>query len=123
MGQFRLNTIPSNMKFLVLSACLAISCGQLSSWRDLVHHSNGAVVPSDTPAVAAAKAAFHKATGVTGNAAGPPVNHANGAARSAHPVARPAQPAAKPAQPVAAYVQKGEANMAARRAHLAALAN
>merc|ERR1712130_128355 len=100
MGQFRLNTSPSNMKFLVLSACVAISCGQLSSWRDLVHHSNGAVVPSDTPAVTAAKAAFHKATGATGNAAGPPVNHANGSARSVHP-------AAKPAQPVAAYVQNG----------------
>merc|ERR1712037_581178 len=91
-----------NMKFLVFSACMAISCGQLASWGNLVRHSNGALVPADTPAVVAARVAFHKAAGVNhplaGNAAEPQVNHANGAA---------VHPAARAAQPVAAYVNNG----------------
>merc|ERR1712212_975229 len=56
----------------------------------LVGHPNGAVVPADTPAVAAAKAAFFHAGGVihpvagiahapVAYAAGPLVSHANGA--------------------------------------------
>merc|ERR1712098_1046803 len=40
-----------NMKFLVLAACVAISSAAL------VTFPNGAVVPADTPAVAAARAA------------------------------------------------------------------
>merc|ERR1712066_93258 len=40
-----------NMKFLVLAACVAISSAALVTW------ANGAVVPADTPAVAAARAA------------------------------------------------------------------
>merc|ERR1712080_403401 len=52
------------MKFLVLSACVAISSAQL------VGHPNGAVVPADTPAVAAAKAAFYHAGGVIHPVAG-----------------------------------------------------
>merc|ERR1711937_1038876 len=40
-----------NMKFLVLTACVAISNAAL------VTFPNGAVVPADTPAVAAARAA------------------------------------------------------------------
>ncbi|XP_023326382.1 cuticle protein 2 [Eurytemora carolleeae] len=43
------------MKFLVLAACVAVSAGQL------VTYPNGAVVPADEPAVAAARAA-HLAT-------------------------------------------------------------
>merc|ERR1712210_110635 len=97
-----------NMKFLVFSACVAISCGQLASWGNLVRHSNGALVPADTPAVVAARAAFHMAAGVNhplaGNAAGPRVNHANGAAVHA---AGAVQPSARAAQPVAAYVHNG----------------
>merc|ERR1711970_267996 len=46
------NSHPSlNMKFLVLTACVAISNAAL------VTFPNGAVVPADTPAVAAARAA------------------------------------------------------------------
>merc|ERR1711962_1421824 len=50
----------SNMKFLVVAACVAVcSCAP----QHLVSHANGAVVPADTPAVAAAKAAFQNAGG------------------------------------------------------------
>merc|ERR1711936_812695 len=130
-----------NMKFLVLSVCLALSSCQLSSWSDLVRHSNGALVPADTPAVAAAKAAFHKAAGLNHPvAAVPQANHANSAvvpaataARAARPAARPARPASGGAvQPVAAYVRNGlvehpngavvpaepDELVAAKRAHL-----
>merc|ERR1712243_293201 len=66
------------------TASVAISSAQL------VGHPNGAVVPADTPAVAAAKAAFYHAGGVIHPvagvahapvvyAAGPLVSHANGA--------------------------------------------
>merc|ERR1711926_42967 len=47
--------ISSNMKFLVLAACVAVSSASL------VTHPNGAVVPADEPAVALARAA-HLAT-------------------------------------------------------------
>merc|ERR1712212_209452 len=46
------------MKFLVLSACVALTSAQL------VTHPNGAVVPPDTPEVAAAKAAHLGAHGL-----------------------------------------------------------
>merc|ERR1712042_402464 len=46
------------MKFLVLAACVAASTAQL------VSYPNGAVVPADEPAVAAAKAQFAAAGGV-----------------------------------------------------------
>ena len=97
----------------VLSVCLALSSCQLSSWSDLVRHSNGALVPADTPAVAAAKAAFHKAAGLNHPvAAVPKANHVNSAvvpdaaaARAARPAARPAQPAARATRPTARVVQ------------------
>merc|ERR1712243_337252 len=94
----------SNMKFLVLSALVAVSSCQLVAYR------NGAVVPADTPAVAAAKLAHAYAGGVVnlegvlahGYAAGYPygyagyfgglVGHANGAVV---PVDEPAVVAAK----------------------------
>merc|ERR1712033_34627 len=58
MGTVRfraLANIQSNMKFLVLAACVAVSTASL------VTHPNGAVVPADEPAVALARAA-HLAT-------------------------------------------------------------
>lgn len=72
------------MKFLVLSACVALSSAQL------VAYPNGAVVPVDTPEVHAAKLAHFAAGGAVhpvhayGYGAGYPyfgglVGHANGA--------------------------------------------
>merc|ERR1711997_1440677 len=92
MGQSYLNssakhTNPLIMKFLVLAATIAVSSAQL------VTYPNGAVVPADTPEVAAAKAAHLQAGGAIAYAAGYPyaaypyvagypgvlVGHANGA--------------------------------------------
>merc|ERR1712117_265348 len=50
--------IQINMKFLVPAACVAVSSAQL------VTYPNGAVVPADEPAVAAAKLAHAQAGGV-----------------------------------------------------------
>merc|ERR1712128_62113 len=55
-GEFSLNSsakhsTSSNMKFLVLAACVAVSSAAL------VTYPNGAVVPADTPEVALARAA------------------------------------------------------------------
>merc|ERR1719195_1360412 len=77
------------MKFLVLSACVALSSAQL------VAYPNGAVVPADTADVVAAKAAHAAAGGAVhpvhafGYAAGYPyfgglVGHANGAVVPVH---------------------------------------
>merc|ERR1712168_898811 len=70
MGQFHynfsINTII--MKFLVLSACLAVSSAA-PSFYGLVAHPNGAVVPLDEPAVAAARADHLAAKGVVAPAA------------------------------------------------------
>merc|ERR1712158_307662 len=70
------NTPTLIMKFLVLAATIAVSSAQL------VTYPNGAVVPADTPEVAAAKAAHLHAGGAIAYAAGYPgalVGHANGA--------------------------------------------
>merc|ERR1712183_384700 len=45
---------PTNMKFLVLAACVAVSSAQ--GFYGLQSHHNGAVTPIDEPAVAAARA-------------------------------------------------------------------
>merc|ERR1712106_903487 len=63
MGQLVLNYSATHnqiviMKFLVLSACVALSAAQL------VTYPNGAVVPVDTAEVAAAKAAHFGAHGL-----------------------------------------------------------
>merc|ERR1739838_500762 len=62
MGKLGFNTSTNtsyiNMKFLVLASCIAVSTAQL------VSYPNGAVVPADEPAVAAAKAQFAAAGGV-----------------------------------------------------------
>merc|ERR1712179_609292 len=55
------------MKFLVLSACLAVSAA--APFYGLVAHPNGAVVPVDEPAVAAARADHLAAHGVVAHAA------------------------------------------------------
>merc|ERR1712072_506020 len=84
------NTPTLIMKFLVLAATIAVSSAQL------VTYPNGAVVPADTPEVAAAKAAHLHAGGAIAYAAGYPyaayhpyavgalVGHADGGA--IHPV-------------------------------------
>ena len=73
------NSILSQKKSLtqVFSACVAISCGQLASWNNLVQ----------------------------GNAVRPQVNHASGAA--IHPTAKAVQPTPRAVQPVAAHIHKG----------------
>merc|ERR1711889_16808 len=71
------------MKFLVLSACVALSS------CSLVTHPNGAVVPADTPAVAAARLSHF---------------HAGGAVHAVHPVVYGAAPAALVSLPNGAVV-------------------
>merc|ERR1712106_517516 len=46
--------LPTNMKFLVLAACVAVSSAQ--GFFGLQAHPNGAITPIDEPAVAAARA-------------------------------------------------------------------
>merc|ERR1711872_88455 len=77
MGQFQLNSsITSiNMKFLVLSSLVAFSYAA-PSFYGLVAHPNGAVVPADEPAVAAARADHLAAKGVVAHAAYAPAVHA-----------------------------------------------
>merc|ERR1711862_50846 len=63
----------TNMKFLVLAACVAVSSGQ--GFYGLQSHPNGAVTPVDEPAVAAARAdhlatKFGAGLGYAGYAAG-----------------------------------------------------
>merc|ERR1711962_1802855 len=105
MGQLGLNSSATyclNMKFLVLSAC-----GALSS-RSLVTPPNGAVVPADTPAEAAARLSHF---------------HAGGAVHAVHPVVYGAAPAALVSLPNGAVVPADTADVVAARAeHLAALA-
>merc|ERR1712128_253035 len=70
MGSFHSNfsiTQSITMKFLVLSACLAVSSA--APFYGLVAHPNGAVVPVDEPAVAAARAEHLAAKGVVAHAA------------------------------------------------------
>merc|ERR1712025_251973 len=78
MGSFALDTSAKhsliNMEFLVLAAFVAVGSAQV-----LVTHPNGAVVPADTPAVAAAKAAHFGAVYPYAYAPGALVAHVNGA--------------------------------------------
>merc|ERR1712018_142690 len=127
------------MKLLVFSACVAISCGQLASWNNLVYgnavrpqvnHASGATVH------AASKAAQPVAAYVNNGL----VEHPNGAIVPAEPadvVAAKRAHLQLASVPIAYILEdnlfvypngvivpaEGEANMAARRAHLAALAN
>merc|ERR1712112_4851 len=64
-----------NMKFLVLSACVLVSCAR-PSFYGLVNHPNGAVVPVDEPRVAAARADHLSAVAATHGAHGHGHGHA-----------------------------------------------
>merc|ERR1719431_1044975 len=102
------------MKFLVLSACLAVSSAA-PSFYGLVAHPNGAVVPADEPAVAAARADHLAAKGVVASAAYAPV-------AAVAPIA--AAHGGLVAHPNGAVVPVDEPAVAAARAdHLAALAH
>merc|ERR1712060_837514 len=60
MGSLSSSTqLKTTMKFLVLASCVALSAAQYG----LVGHPNGAVVPVDEPAVAAARADHFAAGG------------------------------------------------------------
>merc|ERR1719435_366179 len=99
------------MKFLVLSACLAVSSAA-PSFYGLVGHPNGAVVPADEPAVVAARADHLAAKGVVASAAVAP----------AAPIA--ATYGGLVAHPNGAVVPVDDPAVAAARAdHLAALAH
>merc|ERR1712106_82746 len=69
MGSFHSNFSNTTiiMKFLVLSACLAVSSS--APFYGLVAHPNGAVVPVDEPAVSAARADHLAAKGAVAHAA------------------------------------------------------
>merc|ERR1719357_2045371 len=93
------------MKFLVLSSLVAFSYAA-PSFYGLVAHPNGAVVPADEPAVAAARADHLAAKGVVAHAAYAPAVHAAVpavvAARADHLAAKGAvAPVAVAAGPVA----------------------
>merc|ERR1712121_487635 len=116
-----------NMKFLVLSALVAVSSCQL------VAYHNGAVVPADTPAVAAAKLAHANAGGVVnlegvlahGYAAGCPYGYAAGCpyGYAGYPYGAPVHAgfAGLVAHPNGAVVPVEPADVVAARAeHLAA---
>merc|ERR1719384_1191964 len=80
------------MKFLIVVGCLSV-CASAAPFYGLVAHPNGAVVPADEPAVAAARAEHLSAKGVVAHAA-----------YAAAPVAHAAVPAvAHAAVPAAAY--------------------
>merc|ERR1712014_207146 len=116
MGQFHSNFSINTftMKFLVLSACLAVSSAA-PSFYGLVAHPNGAVVPADEPAVVAARADHLAAKGVAPAAYAPvaPVGAAHGVAHLG-----------LVAHPNGAVVPVDEpAVAAARAAHFAALAH
>merc|ERR1739838_193081 len=76
MGQFLSNFSITSiiMKFLVLASCLAASYA--APFYGLVAHPNGAVVPIDEPAVAAARADHLAAKGVVAHAAYGHAGHA-----------------------------------------------
>merc|ERR1712002_702762 len=97
-----------NMKFLVLSVVLSAATAA-PSFLGLVGHPNGAVVPVDEPAVAAARADHLGALAVTNGAA---IGHAVAAvpAVAAAPVAYAAAPAIA-AAPVVAHGYAGPLNL------------
>merc|ERR1719356_2401370 len=76
------------MKFLVLASCVALSAAQYG----LVGHPNGAVVPVDEPAVAAARADHFAAGGGRGALGYAGVGYAAAPAVAAAPVAVAAAP-------------------------------
>merc|ERR1712198_574103 len=91
----------TNMKFLIVVGCLSV-CASAAPFYGLVAHPNGAVVPADEPAVAAARAEHLSAKGVVAHAA--PVAHATYAAA-------PVAPAAYAAVPAVAHGYTGPLNL------------
>merc|ERR1711976_202803 len=103
--------IQINMKFLVLAACVAVSSAQL------VTYPNGAVVPADEPAVAAAKLAHAQAGGVINPVvAGLPYAYAGYAYAAGYPYAV----GGLVAHPNGAVVPVDEPAVAAAKAEFAA---
>merc|ERR1712198_224794 len=88
MGQFLVDFSITNMKFLIVVGCLSV-CASAAPFYGLVAHPNGAAVPADEPAVAAARAEHLSAKGVVAHAAyaapavAAPVAHATYAAAPA----------------------------------------
>merc|ERR1712154_654468 len=124
MGQFLVDFSITNMKFLIVVGCLSV-CASAAPFYGLVAHPNGAVVPADEPAVAAARAEHLSAKGVVAHAAyaapavATPVAHAAYAAPAvaAAPVAHaayaaaPVAPAAYAAVPAVAHGYTGPLNL------------
>merc|ERR1712198_604073 len=115
MGQFLVDFSITNMKFLIVVGCLSV-CASAAPFYGLVAHPNGAVVPADEPAVAAARAEHLSAKGVVAHAAvAAPVAHAAYAAPAvAAPVAHAtyaAAPAAHAAVPAVAHGYTGPLNL------------
>merc|ERR1712128_24738 len=89
MGSLSSSTQPkTTMKFLVLASCVALSAAQYG----LVGHPNGAVVPVDEPAVAAARADHFAAGGGRGGLGYAGVGYAAGPVIAAAPVYASAAP-------------------------------
>merc|ERR1711887_362796 len=89
MGSLSSSTqLKTTMKFLVLASCVALSAAQYG----LVGHPNGAVVPVDEPAVAAARADNFAAGGGRGALGYAGVGYAAAPAIAAAPVAVAAAP-------------------------------
>merc|ERR1712106_401614 len=89
MGSLSSSTqLKTTMKFLVLASCVALSAAQYG----LVGHPNGAVVPVDEPAVAAARADHFAAGGGRGGLGYASVGYAAGPAIAAAPVYASAAP-------------------------------
>merc|ERR1711913_179820 len=89
MGSLSSSTqLKTTMKFLVLASCVALSAAQYG----LVGHPNGAVVPVDEPAVAAARADHFAAGGGRGALGYAGVGYAAAPAIAAAPVVVAAAP-------------------------------
>merc|ERR1711962_15907 len=87
MGSLSSSTqLNTKMKFLVLASCVALSAAQYG----LVGHPNGAVVPVDEPAVAAARADHFAAGGGRGALGYAGVGYAAATAIAAPAIAAPA---------------------------------
>merc|ERR1711976_816871 len=82
MGQFLVDSSIANMKFLIVVGCLSVASAA-PSFYGLVSHPNGAVVPVDEPAVAAARADHLNALGAVHHAAAPVAHAAYAAAPAA----------------------------------------
>merc|ERR1712058_108355 len=110
MGQFLVDFSITNMKFLIVVGCLSV-CASAAPFYGLVAHPNGAVVPADEPAVAAARAEHLSAKGVIAHAAyAAPAVAAAPVAHAAY-AAAPVAPAAYAAVPAVAHGYTGPLNL------------